>query len=517
MTTVAPKREGVSRENLDFETSCFQKEKVWLVDGYESIVKGGRDVFKALPKAFQKVKQIGVIGWGSQGPAQAQNLRDTFESIGLPITVKVGLRSGSRSMQEARKAGFSEEKGTLGEMLDVIAESDLVLLLISDAATAENYEAIMKAMKPGATLGLSHGFLLGYLDSIGKKFRPDINVILVAPKGMGPSVRRLYIQGKHLNGAGINSSFAVEQDIDGRATDLAIGWAIAIGSPFTFQTTMRNEYRSDIFGERGILLGAVHGIVECLFRRYCWDNVPENVAFINACETITGPISKKISKKGIRAVYDELSEDEKKVFAKAYCASYLPAYDILIECYEDVESGNEIRSVLQACKRHHKIPMGKIDTTRMWQVGKQVRKTREESSIPIVPFSAGVYIAAMMAQIDILMEKGHPVSEIVNESVIESVDSLNPYMHARGVSYMVDNCSTTARLGARKWAPRFDYNISQQAFPVLDNQEPLDMRKLDEFLSHPIHSAVLECAKLRPSVDISLSGTTADDFARYWL
>ncbi|GJD08502.1 Ketol-acid reductoisomerase, chloroplastic [Galdieria sulphuraria] len=501
MTTTVPKREGVTKENLDFDTKSFQKEKVWLVDGYEYIVKGGRDVFKALPKAFQK----------------AQNLRDTFESCGLPITVKVGLRSGSRSMQEARKAGFSEEKGTLGDMLDVIAESDLVLLLISDAATVENYEAIMKAMKPGATLGLSHGFLLGYLDSIGKKFRSDINVILVAPKGMGPSVRRLYIQGKQLNGAGINSSFAVEQDVDGRATDLAIGWAIAIGSPFTFQTTMRNEYRSDIFGERGILLGAVHGIVECLFRRYCWENVSEKIAFVNACETITGPISKKISKKGIRAVYDELNEEGKEIFAKAYCASYLPAYDILIECYEDVESGNEIKSVLQACKRHHKIPMGKIDTTRMWQVGKEVRETRDESKIPIVPFSAGVYIAAMMAQIDILLEKGHPISEIVNESVIESVDSLNPYMHARGVSYMVDNCSTTARLGARKWAPRFDYNITQQAFPAIDNKEPLDMSKLDAFLSHPIHSAVLECAKLRPSVDISLSGTTSEDFARYWL
>lgn len=517
MTTTVPQKQGVSRENLSFETSCFQKEKIWLVDGYEYIVRGGRDVFKALPKAFQGIKQVGVIGWGSQGPAQAQNLRDTFEYCGLPTKVKVGLRSGSRSMQEARKAGFSEENNTLGEMMEVVAESDLILLLISDAATVENYEAIMKSMKPGATLGLSHGFLLGYLDSIGKKFRPDINVILVAPKGMGPSVRRLYIQGKQLNGAGINSSFAVEQDVDGRATDLAIGWAIAIGSPFTFQTTMRNEYRSDIFGERGILLGAVHGIVECLFKRYCWDNTPEKTAFVNACETITGPISKKISKKGIRAVYDDLNEEEKKTFAKAYCASYLPAYDILIECYEDVESGNEIKSVLQACKRHHKIPMGKIDTTRMWQVGKQVREVRDESKIPINPFSAGVYIAAMMAQIDILMEKGHPVSEIVNESVIESVDSLNPYMHARGVSYMVDNCSTTARLGARKWAPRFDYNLSQQAFPAIDNKEPLDMSKLDAFISHPIHSAVLECAKLRPSVDISLSGTTSEDFARYWL
>ncbi|EME28546.1 ketol-acid reductoisomerase [Galdieria sulphuraria] len=469
MTTTVPKREGVTKENLDFDTKSFQKEKVWLVDGYEYIVKGGRDVFKALPKAFQKVKQVGVIGWGSQGPAQAQNLRDTFESCGLPITVKVGLRSGSRSMQEARKAGFSEEKGTLGDMLDVIAESDLVLLLISDAATVENYEAIMKAMKPGATLGLSHGFLLGYLDSIGKKFGFDLNVIVCL------SLMRF----------GFNSMFFLSiEDVEVLCYSLL-------------------QYGLGVLVYSG---------------RYCWFSVSVTILFLSSCRKhywTTDVFS--ISKKGIRAVYDELNEEGKEIFAKAYCASYLPAYDILIECYEDVESGNEIKSVLQACKRHHKIPMGKIDTTRMWQVGKEVRETRDESKIPIVPFSAGVYIAAMMAQIDILLEKGHPISEIVNESVIESVDSLNPYMHARGVSYMVDNCSTTARLGARKWAPRFDYNITQQAFPAIDNKEPLDMSKLDAFLSHPIHSAVLECAKLRPSVDISLSGTTSEDFARYWL
>jgi ketol-acid reductoisomerase len=117
---------------------------------------------------------------------------------------------------------------------------------------ADNYEDIFKAMKPKSILGLSHGFLLGHLQSVGDNFPEDISVIAVCPKGMGPSVRRLYVQGKEVNGAGINASFAVHQDVDGRATDVALGWSVALGSPFTFATTLEDEYKSDIYGERGI-------------------------------------------------------------------------------------------------------------------------------------------------------------------------------------------------------------------------------------------------------------------------
>jgi len=498
----------------DFNTKCFTKEKLVLSTTQEYIVRGGRNLFPQLPCAFQGIKKVGVIGWGSQGPAQAQNLRDSFKDAGMDVKVAIGLRPGSRSFDEAKKAGFTEADGSLGEMYNVIKESDMVILLISDGAQAGCYKQVQAAMKPGATLGLSHGFLLGYLDSIGEKFRSDINVILVAPKGMGPSVRRLYVQGKSVNGAGINCSFAVHQDVNGKATDLAIGWAVAIGSPFCFQTTLRNEYRSDIFGERGILLGAVHGLVEALWRRYVAHGISEEDAFKKSVECVTGPITSTISKRGIKAVYDDLDANGKAIFEKAYAATYTPAFDILIECYEDVASGNEIKSVILAGERHGRLPMGKIDGTHMWQVGQKVRASRS-GSIPVDPFTAGVYCAVMMAQIDLLVEKGHVLSEVINESVIESVDSLNPYMHARGVSYMVDNCSTTARLGSRKWAPRFDYNISQQAFVALDNNAKLDMSLIEKFKANPIHGAIVECARLRPSVDISLTGDNSVDAARF--
>ncbi|KAJ8761365.1 hypothetical protein K2173_001495 [Erythroxylum novogranatense] len=497
--------------SIGFETSLFEKENITLAGRDEFIVRGGRDLFPLLPDAFKGIGQIGVIGWGSQAPAQAQNLRDSLAEAKSDIVVKIGLRKGSLSFNEARAAGFNEENGTLGDMWETISGSDLVLLLISDAAQADNYEKVFSHMKPKSILGLSHGFLLGHLQSLGLDFPKNISVIAVCPKGMGPSVRRLYVQGKQINGAGINSSIAVHQDVDGRATDVALGWSVALGSPFTFATTLEKEYRSDIFGERGILLGGVHGLVECLFRRYTERGMEEDLAYKNTVECITGIISRTISTKGMLVVYNSLSEEGKREFESAYSASYYPCMDILYECYEDVASGSEIRGVVLAGRRFYEkeglpaFPMGKIDQTRMWKVGERVRATRPKGDLgPLYPFTAGVFVALMMAQIEVLRKKGHSYSEIINESVIEAVDSLNPFMHARGVSFMVDNCSTTARLGSRKWAPRFDYVITQQAFVAVDAGSPINQDLISNFLSDPVHRAVEVCAQLRPTVDISV-------------
>jgi len=485
----------------DVSSKVFQVDTLDLGNGrVEQIVKGGRNLLPLLPKAFAGVKQIGVIGWGSQGPAQAQNLRDSLE--GTEIKVKVGLRAGSTSEAEARKAGFTQEKGTLGEMFDVIKESDVVLLLISDAAQSELFGKVFEHLRPGATLGLSHGFLVGHMKNVGAKFPTNINVVAVCPKGMGPSVRRLYVQGKEVNGAGINASFAVEQDIDGRATDIALAWSVALGSPYTFRTTLESEYKSDIYGERGILLGAVWGIVESLYRRYIAAGQSHEEAFVNSAESVTGPISKVISKQGILALYEGLDAAGKKTFEQAYSAAYPAARDVLEEIYDDVASGNEIRSVNQAGGRLKRRPMGKIDGTEMWKTGEKVRAKRDEAKIPLNPLTAGVFAGTMMAQVDVLLEHDHPYSEVANESVIEAVDSLNPYMHSRGVAYMVDNCSITARLGTRKWGPRFDYVLQTEAYVALDSGAPVDESLIEAFKANPIHAALAACAKVRPSVDI---------------
>ena len=208
------------------------------------------------------------------------------------------------------------------------------------------------------------------------------------------------------------------------------------------------------------------------------------------------------SKRGIRAVYDGLDAAGKAEFEKAYTAAYPAAREVLAEIYDEVSTGNEIRGVVLAGERLKKQPMGKIDGTETWKVGTAVRAARVEDKIPVHPFTAGVYIATMMAQIDILVGQGHPHSEAANESVIESVDSLNPYMHARGVAYMVDNCSTTARLGSRKWAPRFDYLLTQVAYVGVDEGKPGDPALIQAFKKNVIHDVLAVCAELRPSVDI---------------
>lgn len=492
-----------------FKSEVFSLEDVKFADTTETILKGGRDLFPLLPRAFEGIKKIGFIGWGSQSPAQAQNLRDSLAEVGSDITVSVGLREGSSSFAEARECGFSEEAGTLGDMWKVIAESDLVCLLISDAAQAKLYQKVFATMKPGATLGLSHGFLLGHLDSIGETFPDDMDVIAVCPKGMGPSVRRLYEQGKQVGGSGINASFGVHQDVSGRATEVALGWGIGLGSPFMFETTLRSEYKSDIYGERGILLGAVHGIVESLFRRYQRQGMSPEQAFLETSESITGNIVKTISTQGIKAVYDQLEGEDKVTFQTAYSASYLPAKEILQEIYDEVSSGNEIRTVIMQGDRVKQYPVGKIDGTFTWQIGEKVRAERDDDNIPLNPFTAGVYVATMMAQCDVLLDAGHPYSEVVNESVIEAVDSLCPYMHYKGVAFMVDNCSFTAKTGSRKWAPRFDYILDQLAYTAVDNGVPVNTDLIEAFENHKVHQAVTECCKLRPSVDISLFAETS--------
>jgi ketol-acid reductoisomerase len=220
-------------------------------------------------------------------------------------------------------------------------------------------------------------------------------------------------------------------------------------------------------------------------------------------DSITGPISRIISRDGLAGLYERLDGAEQEAFAEAYSVAYPVGLELTHEIYDEISSGNEIRSVIMAGQRAGRFPMGKIDQAEMWHAGRMARLSRIDSEIPLNPFTAGLFCGLMVAQVDTLIKKGHPYSEIANESVIEAVDSLNPYMHARGASYMVDNCSITARLGARKWAPRFDYLLTQQAYPAIDLRlSGIDTAPFRAFASHPIHDALRACAELRPSVDI---------------
>lgn len=170
---------------------------------------------------------------------------------------------------------------------------------------------------------------------------------------------------------------------------------------------------------------------------------------------------------------------------------------VLRNIYDHVCDGREIRDVIAKTADLKNNPMPSVEASPMWQVGKELYKTpttmNRESA-----FTLGLYMGIMMAQIDLLREKGHHTSEIVNESLIEAIDSLNPYMWARGVAYMVDNCSITARLGTRKWGPEFMKTLRTEI------SSPTDSIPFSSFLSHPIHRDIATCFGFRPSVKIAV-------------
>ncbi len=489
---------AATQEQNTFSSETFYPwlETVRLGDTIETVMANPNRDFGGLAEAFGGVGQIAVIGWSSQGPAQAQNLRESLATAGLDTRVVVGLRNGSESRASAGAAGFDIATGTLMTPEDAIASSGLSLLLISDAAMAKEGQRLLGYVPAGATVGLSHGFYLG----TGAKIRDDIGVIGVCPKGMGPSVRRLYAQG-----SGINTSFAVHQggDMD---RDMALGWARALGAPYTFQTTLEHEWKSDIFGERAMLLGGVHGLVEAAFAWKVNKGTNPSDAYLQVVESIVGPISETVSARGLIGLYESLSAEGKEQFEEAYNAAYAPLKHLTEKIYRDVSSGREIQEVVDDGENN--MPMTNVDATPMWQVGDKVRANyslAERRKVAIDPVVAGIYVAGMMAQVNTLRENGHSWSEVVNESIIEAVDSLNPYMQARGLGFMVDNCSVTARRGDRAWASRYRDTIERSVFPVIDHaatQEGAD--SFADFSNHQVHQVLGVLGGMRPPIRIAV-------------
>ena len=471
-----------SKKNYrNFSTKIFKTSRLDFYNRSEKIVKNTKENFNLIEDGFRNINSIGVIGWGSQAPAQTLNLKDSLKNT--YINIKVGVRENSHSISNIKKSGIKENN--IGNIDNIVKDSDLILYLISDYAQVKTYKNLFKNIKPGSTLGLSHGFLIGYLEKNNIKIPDNINIIMVAPKGMGPSLRQ-----KYLEGLGINSSIAVYQDYTGNAEDIALSWALSIGSPYIFETNIKNEYKSDIFGERGILLGGIYGISEYIYRNMNLKGKSKKQSYEMSAYNITGTINRYIKSRGIKNLYMDMDVNNKQKFASAYTNTYHLAKELLNEIYDEVKSGNEIESVIMAGDRLNKYPINDIDNNGMWLIEKNNRNHLYDQ--PIQADVAGIYIATMMAQIDILMENGHSISEIVNESIIEAIDSLNPYLYQKGVSHMIDNCSTTARLGARKWGPRFDYLYSQNDVlgkNIYENKGEIVKAfiLMEEFTNHPIH------------------------------
>ena len=329
----------------------------------------------SLEKAREVLKDevVAVLGYGVQGPAQALNMRDN----GVQVIVG-GDPKRLRSWEKAISDGWVPGE-TLFTFEEAARRATVVQYLVSDAAQVMLWPAIKPCLQPGAALYFSHGFGIVYRDQTGIVPPDNVDVILVAPKGSGTSVRTNF-----LAGSGINASFAVEQDYTGHAEARAIALGVAIGAGYLFPTTFRNEVYSDLTGERGVLMGALAGIMEAQYNLLRKHGHTPSEAFNETVEELTQSLIRLVDKNGMDWMYANCSTtaqrgalDWRRQFRKAV----EPVFDWL---YESVVSGEQTRIVLEANSApDYREKLGEelreMRESEMWRAGAAVRSLRPEN------------------------------------------------------------------------------------------------------------------------------------------
>jgi len=327
-----------------------------------------------LEKAREVLKDevVAVLGYGVQGPAQALNMRDNG------INVIVGVNPGGRSWQKALEDGWVPGE-TLFSIEEAALRGTVVQYLVSDAAQKLTWDRVVECLKPGDALYFSHGFSVVYKDQTGVIPPEYVDVVLVAPKGSGTSVRANF-----LAGSGINSSFAVFQDYTGRARERTLALGIAIGSGYLFETTFEHEVFSDLTGERGVLMGALAGIMEAQYQVLREHGHSPSEAFNETVEELTQSLIRLVAQNGMDWMYANCSTtaqrgalDWRHEFRKAT----LPVFERL---YESVASGEETRIVLEAnsapdYKEKLEAELREMRESELWRAGAQVRALRPEN------------------------------------------------------------------------------------------------------------------------------------------
>jgi len=333
-----------------------------------------RDEF-SLEKARQVLKDevVAVLGYGVQGPAQSLNMRDNG------VNVIVGQRCEDQDCWEkALKDGWEVGK-TLFTLEEAAKRGTIIQYLVSDAAQMMTWPKIKPCLKKGDALYFSHGFSIAYSGQTGVVPPDFVDVILVAPKGSGTSVRANF-----LAGSGINASFAVHHDATGRAMERTIALGIAIGAGYLFPTTFQNEVYSDLTGERGVLMGALAGIMEAQYNLLRKHGHTPSEAFNETVEELTQSLIRLVDKNGMDWMYANCSTtaqrgalDWRHQFRKAV----EPVFDWL---YESVASGEQTRIVLKANSApDYKVKLDaelrEMRESEMWQAGAAVRSLRPDN------------------------------------------------------------------------------------------------------------------------------------------
>lgn len=331
-----------------------------------------RDEFP-LEKAREVLAEetIAVIGYGVQGPGQSLNLRDNG------FNVIVGQRENSPSWEKAVADGWVPGE-TLFSIEEAAEKATVIQYLLSDAGQIQQWETIKKHLTPGKALYFSHGFGVTYKDKTGIEPPADVDVILVAPKGSGTSLRRMFVAGK-----GLNSSYAIFQDATGKAWDRVIALGIGVGSGYLFETDFKKEVYSDLTGERGILMGALAGVFEAQYETLRRNGHSPSEAFNETVEELTQSLMPLVAENGMDWMYANCSTtaqrgalDWKNKFRDAVA----PVFDDL---YEQVSSGAEAARVIECnaqsdYREKLESELRELRESEMWQAGAQVRQLRPE-------------------------------------------------------------------------------------------------------------------------------------------
>jgi len=334
-----------------------------------------RDEFP-VAKAQEVLKDevIAVIGYGVQGPAQALNMTDNGFKVIIGQSSKF-----AKDWDRAAADGWVPGE-TLFEIDEAARRGTIIQMLVSDAAQKTIWPTIKGCLNAGDALYFSHGFSIVYKDQTGVIPPDDVDVILVAPKGSGTSVRRNF-----LTGAGINSSFAVAQDATGRAHERCTAVGIAIGSGYLFPTTFEGEVYSDLTGERGVLMGALAGIMDAQYKVLRDNGHSPSEAFNETVEELTESLIRLVGENGMDWMYANCSATAQRGaldWRPKFRDAVMPVFE---ELYARVKSGAETARVIEACsgpdyQARLGVELDELGNSEMWRAGKATRSLRPKEA-----------------------------------------------------------------------------------------------------------------------------------------
>lgn len=327
-----------------------------------------------LEKAREVLKDetIAVIGYGVQGPGQSLNLKDNG------FNVIVGQRKESKTWDKAVADGWVPGE-TLFEIEEALDKATVIQYLLSDAGQIEVWPTVQKYLTAGKALYFSHGFGITYKERTNIIPPADVDVILIAPKGSGTSLRRMFLEGR-----GLNSSYAIFQDATGKAWDRVVALGIGVGSGYLFETTFKKEVYSDLTGERGTLMGAIQGIFAAQYEVLRSNGHSPSEAFNETVEELTQSLMPLVAENGMDWMYANCSTTAQRGaldWWKKFRDASKPVFE---ELYKEVASGNEAqRSIDSNSKADYRVKLDAelsgLQNSEMWQAGQAVRKLRPEN------------------------------------------------------------------------------------------------------------------------------------------